>query len=308
MPDHGEPLAEVVGEPPVGLLVPNQDPQTAKDWSLVLASQGMSSRSVLRDGRLVLEVGHGQIDAARTTIERYLRENPVVPDAEPAPEPETDAVAWAGPLFGIAILATFAATGGRELSPELFDRANADAARILAGQWWRCVTALCLHSDLPHALGNALVGSYLVHAVCRQLGSGLGIAAILSSGALGNAINAYAYTSGHLSVGASTAVFGAIGVLAGCAATRPRTATRQRPRWVPFAAGLGLLAMLGTSGVRVDIWAHFFGLLAGCGIGASVGTWIARNGSGGLSSIAQWAFGVGAIAVLVECWTIALAR
>ena len=54
------------------------------------------------------------------------------------------------------------------------------------------MTALCLHADIPHALGNALIATYLVGAVCRQFGAGVGIALILLSGAIGNALNAFA--------------------------------------------------------------------------------------------------------------------
>lgn len=302
MPDDAE-LDDASREQPALLLVPNRDKRTAQEWALVLASQGIHSHTLVRNGLLVLQVAPGRLDAARTAIERYRLENPDTPDPEPASDVDNDESSWAGWVFGIAILATFAATGGGSASPELFDRANANASRILAGQWWRCVTALGLHSDIPHVLGNALVGMYVVTAVCRQLGSGLGIALILSSGAIGNALNAFAYSSGHQSVGASTAVFGAIGVLAGVAAARPRAQQRRGRRWIPLAAGLGLLAMLGTSGARVDIWAHFFGLLAGCVAGAATGHFVGSRPAWRW----QWVLGSIAIAVLTESWVLALA-
>ncbi len=302
MADDGQMLSDAGSEQPALLLVPNGDRRTAQEWALVLASQGMSSRTLVQDGLLVLEVGPGRLDAARTAIASYLQENSAAPDSEPVAVPDHDLSSWAGLVFAIAILASFAATGGGSSSPELFDRGSANAERILSGQWWRCVTALCLHADIPHVLGNALVGAYLVTAVCHQLGSGLGIALILSSGAIGNALNAFAYASGHQSVGASTAVFGAIGVLAGVAAARPRTTTRSRRRWVPFAAGLGLLAMLGTSGARVDIWAHFFGLFAGSVFGAATGHFVGSRPS----RASQWVFGSLAISVLTQCWVLAL--
>lgn len=297
--------------PPDGIVVPDRDPQTARDWSLVLASQAMNSRTVVRDGQLVIEVGAGDLERARAAIDRYARENPEPIDTgqpEDSTPAESELSFWAGPVFGLAILATFAATGGRELNADLYDRGNADAARILAGQWWRCITALCLHADLPHVLGNAVIGSYLVNAVCRQLGAGVGFALILASGALGNAANAIAYASGHQSVGASTAVFGAIGLLAAFAATRRGDAASRRPRWVPFAAGLGLLAMLGTSGVRVDIWAHFFGLLAGSIIGAIAIVVIDRDHSARPSTAVQWGLGILAAAGVWESWLWALAN
>jgi rhomboid protease GluP len=36
---------------------------------------------------------------------------------------------------------------------------------------------------------------------------------------------------------------------------------------LPVAGALGILAMIGTAGDRVDLWAHLFGLLVGVPIG-----------------------------------------
>jgi len=63
-------------------------------------------------------------------------------------------------------------------------------------------------------------------------------------------------------VGASTAVFGALGSLAAL----PRH--RRRP-WIPLGAGLALLAFLGTS-KRADFAGHLFGFVAGVLLGAGV--------------------------------------
>ena len=65
-----------------------------------------------------------------------------------------------------------------------------------------------------------------------------------------------------ISVGASTAVFGALGVLA---------ALRQHRRraWVPLGAGLALLAFLGTS-KRADLAGHLCGFACGVLLGAGV--------------------------------------
>ena len=69
----------------------------------------------------------------------------------------------------------------------------------------------------------------------------------------------------HQSVGFSTAVFAAIGLLSGL--------QEQHSRWalfkllVPIGAGIGLLAMLGTGGERTDLGAHLFGFVCGLMIG-----------------------------------------
>ena len=62
----------------------------------------------------------------------------------------------------------------------------------------------------------------------------------------------------------STAVFAAVGILCGCNLRR----FTLRGVLLPLGAGVGLLAMLGSSGDRTDLGAHLWGLLVGlaCGI------------------------------------------
>ena len=40
-----------------------------------------------------------------------------------------------------------------------FEGGSADSTRILAGELWRSVTALCLHADVGHVASNALFGA-----------------------------------------------------------------------------------------------------------------------------------------------------
>jgi len=70
-----------------------------------------------------------------------------------------------------------------------------------------------------------------------------------------------------VSVGASTAIFGAIGILAGLRILTPgRVGSRLGKWWVVAATSLVLLALLGT-GPNADLLAHVFGLLAGGALG-----------------------------------------
>jgi membrane associated rhomboid family serine protease len=93
---------------------------------------------------------------------------------------------------------------------------------------------------------------------------------ILLSGTLGNLTNAAFHGSGHLSAGASTSVFGAMGWLAGYRmAPPPHPGPRKKDRaaWVVLGAALTLLALLGNS-PKSDFFAHLFGLAVGMGLGA----------------------------------------
>src|SRR2546430_9329762 len=64
----------------------------------------------------------------------------------------------------------------------LFPYTTLFRSRMMAGEWWRAVTALTLHADAPHLLGNALASALLVTAVCQQLGPGVGLWLVLLAG------------------------------------------------------------------------------------------------------------------------------
>ena len=122
-------------------------------------------------------------------------------------------------------------------------------------------------------------------------------------GAAGNLANAFLYGSPHVSVGASTAIFGAVGMLGGLGVVRrSRISTAKRRAWIPIAAALGLLAMLGTGGPRVDVLAHFFGFLFG-GVLGILSAFIFSRLPG---PKVQWFFGCVALATLIYCWILAL--
>jgi len=274
----------------------------AEEAALVVAAEGLSP--AVRRGAVgfSLTVPAGELERAATSIARYRSENPA---AAKEPEHESTAEPSAAGLGAATVLLMFYGVAGpRRDGVVWFDQGAANAEKILAGEYWRCVTALTLHADLGHLFGNALIGAFFVSAVGRTFGWGVGSALVLASGALGNFLNAAMYGSVHYSVGASTAVFGAVGVLSGHALVRRgRRGERGRRRYlVPVAAGLGLLAMLGTTGERVDIWAHLYGFLAGLGLGRIAAGALPT----GVRTATQWLAGGASAAVLAASWQLAL--
>lgn len=157
---------------------------------------------------------------------------------------------------------------------------NAHAERILEGQWWRLITALTLHADGLHLFSNLAIGGLFIVLLCRELGSGLAWSLLLGAGVLGNLANACLQLPDHRSVGASTLVFGAVGILA--ALTLVRYRGQLQKRWpLPFAAALALLALLGTEGKQTDLGAHLFGFAFGIILGLAAEKLLERHGRPG---------------------------
>jgi rhomboid protease GluP len=165
-------------------------------------------------------------------------------------------------------------------------------------------------------LGNLISGSIFGAAVSRRIGPGGALMAILGSGVVGNAANAlYHRSSGHLSIGASTAVFGAVGLLGALQIW----ANRNRPQpprtgmlrvvelGAPIVGGLALLGALGAA-PQSDMWAHLFGFLAGAAIGGVLGAAERKRAARPASRWGQLVLGTGALLLVVGCWKLAMMR
>ena len=275
------------------------------EWVLVLSAEGLRPCVRGSSAGFALEVAASDAPRAEHALSVWQRENALTPQpAAPAPiDPNAVGHALVVAAFLIAL---YAATGPAGHSDSAFgERGSAEASRIVAGESWRAVTALTLHADFAHVLGNAIAGALFLVAVFRAFGFGVGGAFALAAGALGNLANALVQAPTHATIGASTAVFGALGLLVGDALVRRRASLRGRPVWLPIGAALALLAMLGTEGERVDIWAHGLGLAAGVALGGVASALPARW----LASRAIQVFaGASALATLAVAWAIALHR
>lgn len=273
----------------------------------MLSADGMSPSVRRGPEGFALVVAVDEAERAADVLSAYLsekseRESQRERELRREPVPVAEGGAFAGIAVAAALLVFFTVTGPRDPAVIWFERGSADTARILAGELWRALTALTLHADLGHALANALFGALFLGAACGALGAGVGCALVLLAGAGGNLANALFQSSAHVSVGASTAVFGAVGLLSGLGVARWRRRSHGRNAWVPVGAGLALLAMLGTAGTRVDLWAHLFGLLVGAAVGIPVGFALRRPPG----PVAQWIFGSAAFAAVLYCWGLAL--
>jgi membrane associated rhomboid family serine protease len=270
---------------------PGRLPQRqARLWSLVLRARRVPHRVRSLPGGYTIQVPARFARQAVEEIHLYQRENvsphPSIP-LPPAQERSRPTVAAMLALCGFFVL-THKPWPWPGWYPQYWRAAGlADASAILSGELWRCATALTLHADPAHAAGNAVIGGAFLILLARRVGSGWAWLAAVLAGVLGNLLNALAHAliggGGHLSLGFSTAVFGAAGVLAGLKAAGGegdlRPGAGQAKGWLaPVGAALALVATLGTGGEDTDIGAHFFGLFAGIGMGWFLGRAALRLG------------------------------
>ena len=203
----------------------------AEDWALVLTAERIASKVVHIDAGFTIQVAAENQAAAQDILhawrsERIERARRL---ALPVPRGATTLETATAYAFALSLLAFHLGLEDSGRWIEFKDIGRSQAALVLEGQWWRIVTALTLHADLPHVLGNTLFGGFFLAAVAGRLGIGVALLSFVTTGTLGNLANALYYGSAHSSVGASTGVFGLVGVLAGMAAwQRHQTAPPTR--------------------------------------------------------------------------------
>ncbi len=253
---------------------------TTRDWGqsseagLVLTALRIDHEIDRIDGRWVISVPVEFATQARAELTDYAEESRR-PPVGILPIPEMGS-GWRGVIVYVGVLLAVAAFVRVDAwGYDWLGLGRIDSTRILDGEWWRTLTALTLHVDFSHLAGNIVFGAFFGLYVGRYLGAGVGWAAILAGGALGNALNVLIQPGRHLAIGASTSVFAALGLLVAYTWRRGFLAnTPWRMRIAPVIAGIGLLAFTGTgSGVEgdnVDVFAHLTGFVAGFGTGAAL--------------------------------------
>lgn len=292
---------------------------TVPDPSWVVTYQGRRRQPVAERGLVLaaLDIEHTVIQAeqhwqlcvppelarqAHQELATYERENRPRPAATPVEEIESGvagAVGYAAALLLFAALEDLNVFG---LDWRAAGRMH--AGPVLEGEWWRTVTALTLHLDLGHLAANLAFGLFFGLFAGRYLGSGLAWLSILVAGAAGNALNAVLQVPEHRAVGASTAVFAALGLLSAYVWRRGYLRSLSWPRRLaPVIAGIALLAYTGTGDENTDVMAHLTGFGCGFGFGLLYGGPARRFTPG---PRLQWLAGALALTLLVLSWVTAI--
>jgi rhomboid protease GluP len=288
-----------------GRIGPVASPHEVRELSLVLSSMAVPFQVREERGTWVIVVDPRDLPRALENIRLYRTENKNWP-----PKRSREVLPYArglvAPLVSLALLVFYGVTGPGASSSPFGGRGAAVCESIVHGQFWRAATALTLHGNVEHVLGNAIAGAVFLSAVNRRLGGGRGTLLFLLSGTLGNVANAFYHQAGHVSIGASTAVFGAVGLLVATqlAVNRVAPVRSVAERVAPVLGGLALLGMLGADpGHHTDLWAHLFGLLSGVAIGLPFV--LVRRPLGRTRTWVQVACGALALALVAVSWMLA---
>jgi rhomboid protease GluP len=238
------------------------------DWALVLASQDIQAIINRSDAGWELIVETQDYDRAQGALRQYRIEN--------------RGWNWKHPLAGsefffhwgsLGWVAVIAATyyWSALVWPGARSAGILDSRHPGARQWWRLFTAISLHQNLPHLMGNATTGFVLLGLAMARFGAGVALLAAFLAGAAGNAADLLIYSEPHQSLGASGMVTGALGLIT----------FQSFALWRRFQAGSRFLMRAAAGGVLIlvligfdpdaDIVAHIGGFIAGAVFGFALG-------------------------------------
>jgi rhomboid protease GluP len=276
----------------------------------MLGAIGISSAIHFDGLEFVLEVDAAEAARAASQLGQYEVERRPAP---PPPPPPVHPYAWVGCIvYAVTLVAIGLMVSNGLWRLDAFDIGALDAGRVQGGQWWRAWTAITLHLDGAHLAANVAAGVWFCYLAAAQIGSGSAWFLIVTGAACANLLEGLLGPSTHLSVGASTAVFTALGLLA-AHSWRLRSSYTQRwaVRWAPLVGGVVLLGWFGAGGggedsaavAQIDIVAHALGFVVGCIFGTLAAQGWARQT---LDRVPQWLSGLAALASIAIAWACAL--
>ena len=243
------------------------------DVKLTTASNGVTVRW------WVVLVSAAQIDRAREILAEEQPGDQVTAADVATPPGSRPGLHWVIALMVVNICVWIAleGTGGSETRANLIRFGASHAPSILAGEWWRPVTATFLHIGARHLLGNMISLALFGALALGQWDVGRFYLIYVLSGVSGNLTSLAVSPTGGAKAGASGSILGLLGALAG----RRLRAIRRARRVGDTAVGppsrfktWHVVAMLvafygfvvGSSG-RADHLAHVGGIVTGLLLG-----------------------------------------
>lgn len=239
----------------------------AMEWALVLASQGVEAIVDKSEQGWAVLVEERDYDRALANLKQYQLENRGWQWRQPLPAAGV-VFHWGGLGWSAAIAAFYYWSAVR--FPAAREAGILDSEKVRHGQWWRLLTAITLHENVPHLMANATTGFILIGLAMARYGAGVALLAAFLAGAAGNVASLFLYSQPHLSLGASGMVTGALGLVTVQSFffwRKYRFGKRLFLRAV--AAGVLILALIGFS-PEADIVAHAGGFVAGAILGCGL--------------------------------------
>lgn len=274
-----------------------RDELVLREWCLVLTAADISHVAQTAGGVHALSVDSAEAIRVVAMLSSYDDERRRRARARVPALNRSANAAW---MVASAILVGHMVVGDVAMDSVSFTRGAARASAIRDGELWRIATALTLHSDAMHAISNAVAGLLFLTPLCQRIGGGTAIALTALCGMAATFVNAWVRSEGYTGIGASTAVFAALGLLAGVRGMRELPEPMWR-RMRPIGAAVAILAMLGAS-PQTDVAAHILGLIAGIAAGLAFDARVDVAVAEGLDI----ALGLATAAVFAAAWVIAL--
>lgn len=273
-------------ETPVDGLIPVarfDDLEQAREYALVVLAMNLDCLITVEAPGYVL---HSEAAFAQAITEEFrlytAEQEEVVVPAAPIP------VFGSGVNLALAWVLVLFYCFTRQLEDSgVTERFLIDSVRMWeGGEWYRAFTALFLHADLEHLLGNAAIGTVFGIFTANSFGPLRGWSLILLSGFIGNLLALWIrFPDAVRSLGASTAVFGALGLLVASGLWEIWRQKSYRPGMRalgPLLAGVMIFSMNGIGGPETDTLAHLTGMFGGLVLGLpmaflmSNGSWLAK--------------------------------
>lgn len=272
----------------------------AMEWALVLASQGIEAVVDKSEQGWAVLVEEGDYDRALANLKQYQLENRGWHWRQPLQAAGVvfhwGSLGWSAAIMAIYYWSTVRFPGAR-------DAGILDSEKVRHGQWWRLLTAITLHENIPHLMANATTGFILMGLAMARYGAGVAWLAAFVAGVVGNVASLFLYSRPHLSLGASGMVTGALGlVTVQSFSFWRRYPFGRRLFFRAVAAGVLILALIGFS-PEADIVAHAAGFVAGAILGCVLVCAPAERLRGRAVNAMAW---IALAALALGAWVLAL--
>ncbi len=288
--------------------------EQAEEVSLLLQSLGMNVQifQVSQDAsdehaariRWVISVELSRYAEAQQVLAEEEASRPAILSAAPAPMPGAQSdYAWVIglALINIGVWSVMEQHGGSQNRDTLLQFGAIKSPLLRAGEWWRLVTAMFIHIGVRHLFGNMAALLVLGGLTLSSLGPGRLVFVYVLSGVCGNLAGLAFGSATAVKAGASGAIFGLLGALAGMRLRQLQHMPSRFKRWHIIAMVLALYGFIG--GVQyphTDHIAHFGGILGGMLAVALLPPFSEESGE--KEQGLQWTVGLLAGGVCVVAW------